>query len=50
MVNRKVPKGKGVIRASVMSLYGIHYTPTLHNFNVSVTFADETSSNYVMSE
>ncbi|PTB66525.1 hypothetical protein BBK36DRAFT_1119116 [Trichoderma citrinoviride] len=39
-------KGDAVISASVMSLYGAAYSPTLTNFNVSVTVGDFTSPTY----
>ncbi|UKZ53638.1 hypothetical protein TrVGV298_007434 [Trichoderma virens] len=35
---------KALISASLMSLYGAVYGPTLTNFNVSVTVGDATSS------
>ncbi|KAL6864279.1 hypothetical protein J3F83DRAFT_716061 [Trichoderma novae-zelandiae] len=39
-------KGEALVSASVMSLYGAVYGPTLTNFNVSVTVGDSTSSVY----
>lgn len=43
------PLGDTVIRASLMSLYGAGKEPTFSNYNVSVTFGDHTSTNYVSS-
>jgi hypothetical protein len=43
------PKGPAVITASLMSLYGAAASPTLTNYNVTVTFGDATSTNYVSS-
>ncbi|KAL6695070.1 hypothetical protein J3F84DRAFT_38231 [Trichoderma pleuroticola] len=37
------PKGDALISASLYSLYGAVYGPTITNFNVSVTIGDETS-------
>ncbi len=42
-------KGPVVISASLMSLYGAVNGPTLTNYNVTVTFGDATSTNYVSS-
>ncbi|EGR48812.1 hypothetical protein MKX07_000006 [Trichoderma sp. CBMAI-0711] len=39
-------KGEALISASVFSLYGAVYGPTLTNFNVSITVGDSTSSTY----
>ncbi|KAH7000176.1 hypothetical protein EDB80DRAFT_104808 [Ilyonectria destructans] len=41
-----VSKGKGIVTASLMSLYGAAYSPTLSDYNVSVTFGDKTSKKY----
>ncbi|KAF7545723.1 hypothetical protein G7Z17_g8950 [Cylindrodendrum hubeiense] len=41
-----IPKGKGIVTASLMSLYGAAYSPTLTNYNVSITFGDKTSKTY----
>ncbi|KAH6885939.1 hypothetical protein B0T10DRAFT_563920 [Thelonectria olida] len=41
-----VPKGKGVISASLFTLIGAVESPTLANWNVSVTFGDKTSKTY----
>ncbi|KAK5989444.1 Necrosis-inducing secreted protein 1 [Cladobotryum mycophilum] len=38
------PKGDAIITASLMSLYGAVYGPTLSNYNVTVTFGDATST------
>ncbi|KAL6800411.1 hypothetical protein J3E68DRAFT_272040 [Trichoderma sp. SZMC 28012] len=37
------PKGDALISASLYSLYGAVYGPTITNFNVSVTIGDSTS-------
>lgn len=42
-------KGEGIITASLFSLYGAAYMPTLSNYNVTVTFGDETSTRYASS-
>ncbi|KAL2682605.1 hypothetical protein Neosp_007057 [[Neocosmospora] mangrovei] len=39
-------KGEGLVTASLFSLYGASSGPTLSNYNVSVTFGDETSKEY----
>ncbi|CAM1510380.1 Fc.00g007150.m01.CDS01 [Cosmosporella sp. VM-42] len=39
-------KGPGIVSASLMSLYGAAESPTLTNYNVSVTFGDKTSTKY----
>ncbi|RSL72244.1 hypothetical protein CEP54_000847 [Fusarium duplospermum] len=39
-------KGEGLVTASLFSLYGAAKAPTLSNYNVSVTFGDETSTEY----
>jgi hypothetical protein len=44
------PRGQGIVTASLMSLYGALNMPTLSNYNVSVTFGDQTSGNYVSSQ
>ncbi|KAH7144543.1 hypothetical protein B0J13DRAFT_623079 [Dactylonectria estremocensis] len=45
-IPKSVGKGKGLVTASLMSLYGAAYSPTLSNYNVSVTFGDKTSKKY----
>ena len=40
------PKGEGIVSASLLSLYGAASSPTLINYNISVTFGDETSTDY----
>ncbi len=49
-VPANLPKGTGIISASLMSLYGAAAGPTLMNYNVTVTFGDATSSDYVSSQ
>jgi len=49
-VPANIPKGQGHITASLFSLYGAVASPTLTNYNVSVTFGDATSTNYVASQ
>ncbi|KND91591.1 hypothetical protein TOPH_03782 [Tolypocladium ophioglossoides CBS 100239] len=44
-----VPKGRGIVTASLTSLYGAVAMPVLSNYNVTITFGDVTSSNYVSS-
>ncbi|KAK7419431.1 hypothetical protein QQX98_003383 [Neonectria punicea] len=41
-----VAKGKGVVSASLFSLYGASKGATLSDYNVTVTFGDETSEKY----
>ncbi|KPM34852.1 hypothetical protein AK830_g11716 [Neonectria ditissima] len=41
-----VAKGKGLVSASLFSLYGASKGATLSNYNVTVTFGDETSKKY----
>lgn len=40
------PKGKGLVTASLFSLYGASSSPLLSNYNVTVTFGDKTSKKY----
>jgi hypothetical protein len=44
-----VPKGMALITASLMSLYGASSSPILINYNVTVRFGDETSTDYISS-
>lgn len=37
---------QGVVSASLLSLYGASSSPVLINYNVTVTFGDETSKDY----
>lgn len=41
--------GKYVLSASLMSLYGASSSPTLTNYNVTISIGDETSEDYVSS-
>ncbi|KAK2596167.1 hypothetical protein QQS21_006444 [Conoideocrella luteorostrata] len=49
LIPASAPKGRSLITASLMSLYGAASAPTLSNYNVTVMFGDETSKNYVSS-
>ncbi|KID87445.1 secreted protein NIS1 [Metarhizium guizhouense ARSEF 977] len=49
-IPESAPRGRGLITASLMSLYGALHMPTLSNFNVTVTFGEETSTKYVSSQ
>ncbi|PHH73256.1 hypothetical protein CDD83_4783 [Cordyceps sp. RAO-2017] len=42
-------RGPALVTASLMSLYGALHMPVLSNYNVSVTFGDHTSDDYVFS-
>ncbi|CAH0058516.1 unnamed protein product [Clonostachys solani] len=41
-----IPKGNGVVSASLFSLFGAAKSPSLTNWNVTITFGDVTSSSY----
>jgi len=41
--------GEATLSASLMSLYGAVYGPTLDYFNVSITVGETTSTNYISS-
>ncbi|CAH0044966.1 unnamed protein product [Clonostachys solani] len=41
-----ITKGPGLVTAGAYSLYGASKTTTIVNYNVSVTFGDETSTTY----
>ncbi|KAK7408104.1 hypothetical protein QQX98_009759 [Neonectria punicea] len=41
-----VPKGKGVVSASLLTLVGAVRSPVLNDYNVTVTFGDKTSKKY----
>ena len=43
------PMGEATLSASLMSLYGAVYGPTLDYFNVSITVGETTSTNYISS-
>lgn len=45
-----IPKGESVFAASLFSLYGASTSPTLTNYNVSITVGDTTSGDYVSSQ
>ncbi|KAM5353842.1 hypothetical protein ACJ41O_000492 [Fusarium nematophilum] len=45
-IPKDAPKGKGLVTASLFSLYGASGSPTLSNYNVTVTFGDKTSKEY----
>ncbi|RGP75818.1 secreted nis1 [Fusarium longipes] len=39
-------KGEGVVSAALLSIYGASGSPTLSEYNVTVTIGDETSTEY----
>ncbi|PTD10854.1 hypothetical protein FCULG_00011427 [Fusarium culmorum] len=39
-------KGKGVVSAALLSVYGASGSPTLSEYNVTVTIGDKTSTEY----
>lgn len=43
------PLGRGIVTASLTSLYGAVAYPVISNFNVTVAFGGATSDNYVTS-
>ncbi|PNY26096.1 Uncharacterized protein TCAP_03967 [Tolypocladium capitatum] len=45
-----MPRGRGVVTATLTSLYGAVAMPVISNFNVTVTFGEATSTNYVSSQ
>ena len=42
--------GRGVVTATLTSLYGAVAYPVINNYNVTVTFGDATSNTYVSSK
>ncbi|GKU00935.1 signal peptide-containing protein [Fusarium langsethiae] len=44
-----VGKGEGVVSAALLSVYGASGSPTLSEYNVTVTIGDKTSSEYAES-
>ncbi|KAF4962644.1 hypothetical protein FSARC_9314 [Fusarium sarcochroum] len=49
-IPKDAPKGKGLVTASLFSIYGASGSPTLSEYNVTVTFGDKTSKEYVQSK
>ncbi|KAH7244251.1 uncharacterized protein BKA55DRAFT_80087 [Fusarium redolens] len=43
------PKGKGLVTAALLSIYGASGSPTISEYNVTVTFGDKTSKEYASS-
>ncbi|KAM0352440.1 hypothetical protein ACHAPU_002107 [Fusarium lateritium] len=43
-------KGKGLVTAALLSIYGTSGSPTISQYNVTVTFGDKTSTEYVESK
>ncbi|KAG5665698.1 hypothetical protein HG530_005947 [Fusarium avenaceum] len=43
-------KGKGLVTAALLSIYGASGSPTITQYNVTVTFGDKTSKDYVESK
>ena len=50
IIDGNTPAGTALISASVYSLYGVEYEPTLENFNVTVTVGSATSTDTVKSQ
>ncbi|KAG5814553.1 hypothetical protein H9Q74_006523 [Fusarium xylarioides] len=42
-------KGKGLVTAALFSIYGASGSPTISEYNVTVTFGDKTSDEYASS-
>ncbi|ENH66094.1 hypothetical protein FOC1_g10008116 [Fusarium oxysporum f. sp. cubense race 1] len=42
-------KGKGLVTAALFSIYGASGSPTISEYNVTVTFGDKTSKEYASS-
>jgi len=42
-------KGKGLVTAALLSIYGASGSPTISEYNVTVTFGDKTSKEYASS-
>ncbi|KAF5614341.1 secreted NIS1 [Fusarium subglutinans] len=42
-------KGKGLVTAALLSIYGASGSPTISEYNVTVTFGDKTSDEYASS-
>ncbi|KAF7549999.1 hypothetical protein G7046_g8157 [Stylonectria norvegica] len=49
-IPKSAVKGEGIVSASLFSLYGASSGPTLSEYNVTVTFGDETSETYKSSQ
>lgn len=45
--NTVIKDGEGIVAASLFSIYGASGSPTITNYNVTVTLGDKTSSEYV---
>ncbi|KAF5237453.1 hypothetical protein FAUST_6013 [Fusarium austroamericanum] len=45
-VPESAQKGKGVVSAALLSVYGASGSPTLSEYNVTVTIGDKTSTEY----
>ncbi|KAJ4124940.1 hypothetical protein NW768_009281 [Fusarium equiseti] len=45
--NTPIKDGEGIVAASLFSIYGASGSPTITNYNVTVTLGDKTSSEYV---
>ncbi|SPJ73031.1 uncharacterized protein FTOL_02760 [Fusarium torulosum] len=43
-------EGKGLVTAALLSIYGASGSPTITQYNVTVTFGDKTSEEYVESK
>ncbi|KAF9771082.1 hypothetical protein IL306_011300 [Fusarium sp. DS 682] len=48
-IPKDAPKGKGLVSAALFSIYGADGSPTIAKYNVTVTFGDKTSKEYVES-
>ncbi|KAF4472719.1 secreted NIS1 [Fusarium albosuccineum] len=49
-IPKEAQKGQGLVTASLFSIYGASGSPTLSNYNVTVTFGDKTSTEYKSSQ
>ncbi|KAF4496717.1 secreted NIS1 [Fusarium agapanthi] len=48
-IPRGATKGKGLVTAALLSIYGASGSPTISEYNVTVTFGDKTSDEYASS-
>ncbi|KAF4458161.1 secreted protein NIS1 [Fusarium austroafricanum] len=48
-IPKDAPKGKGLVTAALLSIYGASGSPVISEYNVTVTFGDKTSKEYVSS-
>ncbi|KAF4337361.1 secreted NIS1 [Fusarium beomiforme] len=48
-IPKEATKGKGLVTAALLSIYGASGDPVISQYNVTVTFGDKTSEEYVSS-